>query len=104
MAEALKSGQAALAPLWREISGELQRLRLALAAELRDYPVPIPRCDAQFNHLYEQQARLARDRDRWSAMAEKGNYAKAVGEFIAALPYTDDPEERTLRARMKAAL
>jgi hypothetical protein len=104
MAEILKAKRAALAPLWREVSGELQRLRLVLAAELRDYPVPIPRCDAQFNHLTEQRARLARDWDRWSALAGKGNYAKAVGEFIAASPYTDDPEERALRTRVKAAL
>ena len=36
-------------------------LREALAgidAEIRAYPTPIPRCDAQFNHLLEERERL----------------------------------------------
>ena len=38
-------------------------LREALAkldAEIRAYPTPIPRCDAQFNHLMEERERLRR--------------------------------------------
>jgi hypothetical protein len=36
-------------------------LRQALAridAEIRAYPTPIPRCDAQFNHLLEERDRI----------------------------------------------
>ena len=36
-------------------------LRESLAridAEIRAYPTPIPRCDAQFNHLLEERERL----------------------------------------------
>jgi hypothetical protein len=91
---------AALAPMWQEIAGDLERRRQALAAEIRDYPTPIPRCDAQFNHLYEQQVRLARDRERWGALAADGNYAKIVAEFIRSAPYTDDAEEKRLRERL----
>src|SRR5258705_10852048 len=44
-----------------EIVAHLRGVRSRLAEEIRSYPTPIPRCDAQFNHLYEQLGRLARD-------------------------------------------
>jgi hypothetical protein len=103
MAEAVRERRQALESAWREIADDLQRRRQALAAEIRDYPTPIPRCDAQFNHLYEQQARLVRDWERWSALAKdaaEGSYAKILGEFVRSVPYTDDPEEKILRARL----
>ena len=31
-----------------------------LDAEIRAYPTPIPRCDAQFNHLIEERDRIRR--------------------------------------------
>src|SRR3954463_9855364 len=36
----------------------LERQRDSLDAEIRAYPTPIPRCDAQFNHLYAERSRL----------------------------------------------
>jgi glutamate/tyrosine decarboxylase-like PLP-dependent enzyme len=41
----------------------LEARRQALDAEIRAYPTPIPRCDAQFNHLFEERARIARELD-----------------------------------------
>jgi GrpB-like predicted nucleotidyltransferase (UPF0157 family) len=38
----------------RHLEGQRRRLD----DEIRHYPTPIPRCDAQFNHLYEQRARI----------------------------------------------
>lgn len=35
---------------------ELEERRRGLDEEIRSYPRPIPRCDAQFNHLYEERA------------------------------------------------
>ena len=49
---------AKLESMREEIRLHLEDLRRALAAEILSYPTPIPRCDAQFNHLYEQQAKL----------------------------------------------
>ncbi len=37
----------------------LARLQEAVAAEIRTYPVPIPACDAQYNHLLERRTALA---------------------------------------------
>ena len=92
-----------LASMWNEIVLHLEDRRRALAAEIRDYPTPIPRCDAQFNHLYEQQARLARELDRIGAVAGKtrGDTIELIERFVASAPYTDDAEEREFRSRMK---
>ncbi|HUL92105.1 MAG TPA: hypothetical protein VLV56_07120 [Burkholderiales bacterium] len=87
-----------LATLRREIAEHLRGVRQRLAEEIRTYPTPIPRCDAQFNHLYEQQGRLARELDRLEPTRE------SIGRFIASAPYTDDPAEREFRSRVKAAL
>jgi hypothetical protein len=81
-----------------EVVEHLHGVRKRLAEEIRDYPTPIPRCDAQFNHLYEQQGRLLRDLDRLEATRE------SIERFVASAPYTDDPSERDFRARVKAAI
>ncbi len=38
----------------------LEDRRQVLDAEIRAYPTPIPRCDAQFNHLFEERERIAK--------------------------------------------
>jgi len=99
---------AKLESMWNEIKLHLEDRRRALAEEIRDYPTPIPRCDAQFNHLYEQQARLARELDRIGAPAEKKpgreDYIELIGQFVRSLPYTDAAAERELRARLRTEL
>ena len=94
---------AKLASMWNEIKLHLEDRRRALAAEIRSYPTPIPQCDAQFNHLYEQQARLARELDRIGAVAGKTrrDTIELIERFIASAPYTDDAAEREFRSRMK---
>jgi len=84
--------------LAKEIASHLREVRERLAEEIRSYPTPIPRCDAQFNHLYEQQGRLARDLDAIETTRD------SIERFVASTPYTDDPAERDFRARIKAAL
>src|SRR5437879_507742 len=103
-----KEDLALLKSLWREIKDELRRSKRVIGEEIRNYPTPIPRCDAQFNHLYEQQARLARDLDRIGAFAEKNpgseDYIELIGRFIASAPYTDEAGERELRSRLRTEL
>jgi hypothetical protein len=99
---------AELESMRNEIKLHLEELRRPLAAEIRNYPTPIPRCDAQFNHLYEQQARLARDLDQISALAgtslKREDTIELIERFIASAPYTDDGGEREFRSRMKKQL
>ena len=103
-----KEDLATLKSLWNEIKDELHRSKRVIGEEIRSYPTPIPRCDAQFNHLYEQQARLARELDRIGALDEKnlgrGDYSRLIEEFIASASYTDDGAERELRSRLGAEL
>lgn len=42
----------------KEVRGKLESERRRLDEEIRAYPTPIPRCDAQFNHLFERRARI----------------------------------------------
>ena len=86
---------ASIDALANEIVEHLRGVRKRLAEEIRSYPTPITRCDAQFNHLYEQQGRLARDLDRIEATRE------SIERFLASPPYTDDSSERDFRARVK---
>jgi hypothetical protein len=99
---------AKLESMRNEIRLHLEDLRRALAAEIRNYPTPIPRCDAQFNHLYEQQARLARDLERIGAIAGKSlkreDAIDLIERFVASTLYTDEDGEREFRSRMKKQL
>ena len=47
----------------KEIVGHLRELRRRLSDEIRTNPTPIPRCDAQFNHLFEERERIAKQLD-----------------------------------------
>ena len=103
-----KEDLATLRSLWKDILDDLDHRKHSIDEEIRRYPTPIPRCDAQFNHLYEQQSRLARDLDRIGALAGKDpkreDTIELIRQFIASAPYTDDPSERSLRSRVKAGL
>jgi hypothetical protein len=87
--------------LSKEILEHLRGLKARLADEIRTYPTPIPRCDAQFNDLYEQLGRLSRELDAIEGAVSERAAAQA---FVASAPYTDDPSELEFRSRISAAL
>jgi len=97
------SDPTALESLWKDVVAHLRKRKQALAEEIRSYPTPITRCDAQFNHLYEQQARLARELDRVAAAENAGcaRRVETIAQFIASAPYSDEIAEREFRARVK---
>jgi len=96
----------------RSLAAELRDFVLgakrALDEELRSYPTPIPRCDAQFNHAYEQRARLAALLHRIDAPADRADGAStllsAMSEFVSLPSAGETVEERRLRARIADAL
>jgi len=92
----------ALRALVAEIGGFLERTREALDDEIRHYPTPIPRCDAQFNHLYAQRSRLARELD--AARETDGQALAFVRAFVASAPFGESDAERTLRSRASRAI
>jgi len=62
----------------------LERERDRVCCEIRDYPTPIPRCDAQFNHLIEQRDSLVRELRRLEGGAGVRSAAEA-NRLIGAL-------------------
>jgi len=52
------------------LRASLEARRKQLDAEIRAYPTPIPRCDAQFNFLMEERARIVRELEALARDAE----------------------------------
>jgi hypothetical protein len=86
-----------------EVRDFLQQVKSRLDEEIRCYPTPIPRCDAQFNHLFEERARLNGALERIEA-ARSGDSIDLLAEFVRSPAYRDDAAEAELRARIAAAL
>ena len=84
------------------------RAKRSLDDEIRSYPTPIPRCDAQFNHAYEQRSRLAAllRRVDGATTDEVGanEFLRAMAEFSALPSIGESSEERALRTRIADAL
>lgn len=99
---------ATLEKLLREVRDHLHHIQRSLNEEIRAYPTPIPRCDAQFNHLFEQRGRLYRALERIEAPAgPTPSRADCVGlleEFVASPRYIEDAAEEEIRARVRARL
>lgn len=91
-----------------EVRGFLVDARRTLDEELRSYPTPIPRCDAQFNYVYEQRTRLSQLLGHLDAGLERsdgaGTLGSAIAEFAASPPVGESVTERELRKRVCAAL
>jgi chorismate mutase len=96
-----------LESLLNELRDLVQEAKHALDDEIRAYPTPIPRCDAQFNHLYEQRSRLTDVVARINAISaapDDRELMQFLAGFTASAPFTDDASERALRARVRSAL
>lgn len=87
-----------------ELREALVRAKRSIDEEIRTYPTPIPRCDAQFNHMYEQRSRLAELLNRLHAALDRGDGAgellSAMTAFAALQSMDESAEERSLRARI----
>lgn len=57
-----------MSDLVSELRARLEAQRRRLDDEIRQYPTPIPRCDAQFNHLFDQRARIVAAIDALAAL------------------------------------
>ena len=66
---------------WLAMRAQLVALQEAVALEIRAYPLPIPACDAQYNHLLERRAALTEARNRLDDASEGG--AVTVEDFLA---------------------
>lgn len=98
----------ALRSLCLELGNRVRAAKRLLDEEIRNYPTPITRCDAQFNFLYERRAHLAGALERLDTVAgESGapaNVARLVAELVRAAPYVGGAEEKRLLAGLRAEL
>ncbi len=67
---------------WEALRVRIARLRETVAAEIRDYPAPIPACDAQYNYLLERRAALVEALASLDAARADG--AATPGDFLAS--------------------
>jgi len=70
-----------------ERAAHLEASKRALDQEIGSYPTPIPRCDAQFNHLYDERARVSGELE-----AVRAELARVSAGNDSALPKDDQPE------------
>ena len=94
--------------LSRELQRWLTGVRATLADEIRSYPTPIPRCDAQFNHLIEQRDRMSRLLADLEVALDRRDGGVALRAVLSQLPDLPQQggsiEERSVRDRIGAEL
>ncbi len=81
-----------------EIRRDLEERKRSIAAEMRGYPQPIAGCDAQYQHLSDQRAAIARDLSGLDRACAEGT--DAGGAFIEFSTALDDETRRRLRAAL----
>jgi hypothetical protein len=97
-----------LTSLCLELRDYLQRTKRVTEEEIRSYPTPIPRCDAQFNFLYEHRARLSQQLEHANRVLEANasvdQLADVIAAFVASTCNASSVEEQALRARLSEAI
>jgi hypothetical protein len=95
-----------LASLVHELNAFLVMAKHRLDEEIRCYPTPIPRCDAQFNFLYAQRTRLQEQingiADALATGPERKSCMNVLDGFVHAPPLTDAAPEQALRSAAAA--
>jgi hypothetical protein len=92
--------------LSNELRNFVRRAKKELDEEIRSYPTPIPRCDAQFNAAYEQRSRLSALLPELDAAANGGDMEqlRALAAFAALPEIGEGREERSLRESIAKVL
>lgn len=93
-----------LESILQEIRGHLETKKRQIADEILHYPPPIPACDAQFNYLLEERARISQELGHLNALAQESlthlNPVRLVEEFIALSRDVDDETEQRIRSHL----
>lgn len=101
------NGQVELArteSVWKRIKDHLQNERRRIYEEIKNYPPPIPACDAQFNYLLEERARIAQELDRLEVLSRasltRKDHIRCIAEFIMSSNYIDSDAEQSIRSSL----
>lgn len=94
--------EAELDSVCRKIRAHLENERLRVNEEIRNYPRPIPACDAQFNYLLEERVRIAEELERFDGLSQETLPAETrirrADEFMASSNYIDGATARVIRS------
>ena len=100
----LESRQELVRSMWRSICADLENRRAAIHAEITAYPMPIPACDADFNHLLEERAKILDEMDIASTASRKredsGQAAVAIEQFIARSKHISEKTRHNLEREL----
>lgn len=65
----------------------LENERHRVNEEIKNYPTPIPACDAQFNYLLEERTRIAEELEQLKNTIRGRAWRSSQGEFIWLFMY-----------------
>ena len=98
----------AVAKICDEIGDVLERKRLKLAEDIVKYPTPIPACDADFNHMLAERARIEADLTRLESLRAPAvpgaELTGLIAEFAALSPDLDASVKRRIKSALKDAV
>lgn len=87
---------------WAIIRQHLEKELLRVRDEIRNYPAPIPACDAQFNYLLAERdvlsSELARARELMDRHVESGDARSSIDAFVSSSTHFGDSVKREIRA------
>ena len=93
--------------VWEEIGVRLENARRRVQEEITHYPPPIPACDANFNYLLEERARIGEELNRMQAAAGRSHAAadtvRLIEEFILSSNCIDDETKQEIRSYLNKA-
>ena len=87
---------------WAMIHQHLQEQSRRVHRKIRNYPAPIPACDAQFNYLLEERealsSELVRVRELMKKAADSKDARSSIDAFLDFSNYLGDSAKREIRS------
>jgi chorismate mutase len=94
--------------VWKLIKEHLEKERHRIYDEIRNYPPPIPACDAQFNHLLEERRGVSQELAQLEQLSRQDltpeQHRQSIDQFISSSSYVNHDAARTIRSRLKEQL
>lgn len=94
--------------LWSRIRQHLEEEKRRIYDEIRNYPPPIPACDAQFNHLLEERRKISRELAELEQLSSQDltpeQHMKLIDRFITSSICINNQADSEIRSRLKESL
>jgi hypothetical protein len=91
--------------LWNRVRQHLETERRRIYDEIRNYPPPIPACDAQFNHLLDERRRISQELAELERLSSQDltpeQQMKSIGSFISSSSCINDEVDHEIRSYLK---